>query len=108
MANKEIKSNFDNFLKDTQETLDYCMKLLSSKNHDYSTVADPFLNFKESARFASITPAQVALVQIGNKMSRLTQLVGAGKDPMNEKVEDTIVDIVNYLLLLKGILKENN
>ena len=102
------KNNMEIFLDDARKTFDECLKILSSKNHDYSELMDPFSNFKVSARVASISPAQAALVLVGTKISRLTQLVGNGKNPMNEKTQDTIVDLINYLMLLKGILDEQN
>ncbi|GAB4144895.1 MAG: hypothetical protein OHK0017_03890 [Patescibacteria group bacterium] len=84
-----------------------CEKILIAKNHDYSDADDVFSNFKESGAVANVTPAQVALIQIGNKMSRLSQLIGQGKEPVNESTRDTIIDMINYLVLLKGILDEN-
>lgn len=95
------------FAKDTKVILDQCHALLLTKGHDYTSQEDAFLNFRQSAAVAHVTPAQVALIQLGNKLSRLSQLIGNGKQAMNESQEDTLLDIINYCLLLGGILKEN-
>jgi hypothetical protein len=105
------KINYDTslkeFLDDSRILLDRCLDIMAKKNHDYSDSADVFSNFEDSADIAHVTPAQVALIQIGNKISRLSQLVGEGKEPLNESAEDTLVDLINYALILRGMLKEN-
>ena len=100
-------TSLEDFLKDSEELLTRGLELMKSKAHDYTDNKDNFWNFKETAAISGVTPAQVALVQVGHKVSRLVQLVGNGKEPMNEKIEDTIVDLINYLLILRGIIKEN-
>lgn len=98
--------DWQKFLSESRSLLDHCIDLLSKKNHDYAEVSDPFANFKYSAQVAGTTPAQSVLMLLGMKMSRLTQLVGNGKKPMNEKVLDTMADMINYTLLLRGIIEE--
>ncbi len=101
-------TNFNRFLEETRSILDRCMVILSKKNHDYSEVTDAFANFKSSAELAGITPAQSLLTLLGMKMARLSQLIGNGKQPMNEKIEDSLIDVINYTLLLRGVLQEQS
>lgn len=79
---------------------------MERKAHDYADAQDPFVNFKTAAKAASITPPQAILTLIGMKVARLTQLIATEKRPLNESVEDSLVDLINYTLLLRGVLKE--
>lgn len=101
-------TNFSNFLQDAQQLLNRCLQLLASKNHDYSETQDAFANFKLAAHIAGIPTEQTLLTLLGMKLARLNQLLGKSKQPKHEAVEDTLMDIINYTLLLRGILQERN
>ena len=100
------EGDLDKFLSDTDVLLAQCKSMLSRKNHDYAGNTDIFSNFKFAASAAGISPPQSILVLLGVKISRLSQLIGSGKEPLNEKIEDSIVDLINYALLLHGLLKK--
>lgn len=112
MSNNEVgspnqgRTDFDRFIKDSQGILDRCVQLMSAKSHDYAESKDAFLNFKTAAQLAGISPEQTLLTLLGMKLSRLTQLVGKSKQPKNEALEDTMIDVINYTLLLRGMIKE--
>ena len=99
-------TNFSAFLQDSQHILNRCLQLLASKNSDYSETQDAFSNFKLAAQIAGISSEQTLLSLLGMKFARLQQLTGKGKQPKHESIEDTLVDIINYTLLLRGILQE--
>ena len=99
-------TNFSNFLQDAQQLLNKCLQLLASKNHDYSETQDAFANFKLAAHIAGIPTEQTLLTLLGMKLARLNQLLGKGKQPKHEAIDDTLMDIINYTLLLRGILQE--
>lgn len=101
-------TNFSNFLQDAQQLLNKCLQLLASKNHDYSETQDAFANFKLAAHIAGIPTEQTLLTLLGMKLARLNQLLGKNKSPKHEAVEDTLMDIINYTLLLRGILQERS
>lgn len=102
----EHHTSFDTFLSESRHTLDQCIQILGKKNHDYAESADPFLNFRTAAETAGIAPKQVVLALLGMKLSRIHQLIGEGKTALNESTEDSLVDIINYALLLRGLLHE--
>lgn len=79
---------------------------MRNKSNDYAEGGDAFLNFKTAAQIAGISPEQTLLTLLGMKMSRLTQLISKGKKARNESVEDTMLDIINYVVLLRGMMKE--
>lgn len=99
-------TNFSNFLQDAQQLLNKCLQLLASKNHDYSETQDAFANFKLAAHIAGIPTEQTLLTLLGMKLARLNQLLGKNKQPKHEAIEDTLMDVINYTLLLRGIIQE--
>ncbi len=66
------------------------------KNEDYAADDNPFSNFSGVAAMTGLETDKVFQVMIGIKMERLKQLVGTGKAPNNESVDDTILDLANY------------
>jgi len=86
--------------------LDRALEVLASKGSDYSRGSvDPFVNFKETAAIAGISPAHVALVLCGIKMSRIRHLEGAGK-PENESLADSYIDLMCYAVLAYAMRSE--
>ncbi|MBP7134227.1 DUF1599 domain-containing protein [Patescibacteria group bacterium] len=106
--NSNSTTNFSSFLQDAQQVLNRCLQLLASKNHDYSESQDAFANFKVAAHIAGIPTEQTLLTLLGMKFARLHQLTGKNKTPKHEAVEDTLMDIINYTLLLRGVLRERS
>lgn len=100
------KTEFSTFVEETQVLFDRCVTLLKSKSNDYADGSDAFTNFKTAAQIAGISPHQTLLTLLGMKLSRLTQLIGKGKQAQHESVEDTLLDLINYIVLLRGMLKE--
>lgn len=100
------KTDFSSFVQDTQALFDRCVELMRRKSNDYAEGGDAFLNFKTAAQIAGISPEQTLLTLLGMKMSRLTQLISKGKKAKNESVEDTMLDIINYVVLLRGMMHE--
>lgn len=100
------KTDFSAFIQDTQALLDRCIEMLHSKSHDYAEGGDAFINFKTAAHIAGISPEQTLLTLLGMKLSRLTQLVAKGKQAKHESVEDTMLDVINYVVLLRGMIRE--
>lgn len=71
------------------------------KSHDYANEKNPFDNFDKQAELISwftndIDRAFVGI--IGIKLARLSELLG-GKEPKNESIEDTFLDLANYVVL---------
>lgn len=79
--------------------LDEMRVLLERKNHDYASDSNPFSNFEHAAAVSGLTVEQVFLAIIGIKIARLIELVGSGKTPNNEAIQDTRVDLANYATL---------
>lgn len=72
------------------------------KNSDYSEEGNPYSNFELSGGLATkfTNPADVSFaVLLGVKMARLQELLGKGKTPKNESVQDTLLDLAVYAAL---------
>lgn len=78
-----------------------CAKeLMVAKNHDYASVDDPFRNFR-------LFGALGILVRLSDKLARLRSFLENGKlSVADESVRDTILDGINYNVLLMGMLIE--
>lgn len=85
--------------------LDEMLETCSSKNKDYAN-EDALSNFRESAEFAGVTPAQSALVLIGTKISRIKNLLRKGGVANNESLQDSLKDLRVYTMLYEAILAD--
>ena len=76
--------------KEIQEVLDQVGELLIAKNRKYGNSA-----IKPVRIFSSADPAEQLKVRIDDKLSRIAQGHGEDLD------EDTVQDLIGYLVLLK-------
>ena len=81
--------------------------LTVAKGHDYSGTEDTLTNLKACERLG-LCPAETGvLIRLSDKFQRLITLIGKDEAPVvDESVEDTMLDIVNYTLLLGALRKE--
>ena len=79
-------------------------KLMDAKNHDYSGGADSsdaFLNFTRVEKMGITDTKTGFLVRMTDKMSRLITFVQGGKlEVKDEALKDTVIDLINYSVLL--------
>lgn len=76
--------------------------LMRKKNNDYSTEGDPFRNFRMFGGLGF-------LVRMSDKLSRLRTYVERGDfDVKDESARDTLIDLVNYCVLLQAYWDEGN
>jgi len=100
----KIKSIYDTF-NDTMET---CKSILRAKNNDYASKQDPYANFRASD-IINIPPAKGILMRTLDKIARINTFIEDGKLKVKgESVDDAIHDIINYMVLLKGLINEAN
>ena len=81
--------------------------IMKDKNHDYTSgSADPFHNFRGS-EYLGVKPEKGILLRIQDKMMRLSTFINKGKlNVANESAEDAIIDIINYCILIKGLIED--
>lgn len=78
------------------------------KNADYTgDSTDPFANFAVVSKVGVCTTEQGFLVRMCDKLMRISALSAEGKEAQvkDEAVEDTLLDLANYSILLAGYLR---
>jgi hypothetical protein len=84
---------------------------MQRKNHDYSggeDSSDAFLNFTRVEKLGITSTGQGFLVRMTDKLSRLITYIHNGKFQVeDEKLKDTIIDLINYSILLYAYSSEN-
>lgn len=87
--------------------------LLTQKGEDYSGVdaAHTWMNFVFAADFSAMSVEQIFFARLGEKIGRLSAQVKTGQAPNFESLDETMIDIAGYLILLvayrKYIRQEN-
>lgn len=80
--------------------------LMERKNADYGGTHDPFANFRMSA-LLHLDPSMGVLLRMQDKMARLVSFIEKGNLAVTEESwRDSIIDIINYSVLLAGLLEE--
>lgn len=76
------------------------LALMEKKNRDYGGNTDPFKNFRTRGELG-------ILIRLEDKLARLDSFIQTGQlHVKDESVEDTIIDGINYLVLLHAYIKE--
>jgi len=97
----------DELLKMHEKICGQAQSLMRKKNADYAgnDGLEPFANFTRVEAMGICSTEQGFLVRMTDKMSRLSSFVESGKLAVeNESFEDTIIDIVNYSVLMYAYL----
>lgn len=84
-------------------------ELMRVKNHDYAgkNTSSPWMNFERSEIMGLCKTEQAFMVRILDKVSRLITFIDAGELAVKgEGVHDSIVDIINYMVLFSAFCKE--
>lgn len=89
------------------QTFADCLKIVESKNHDYATEEDAFMNFRFSV-LVGVDPKRAILVRMADKLARISNLLTKAPAVKDEKVGDTLSDIVNYAAILKAWLEDES
>lgn len=80
--------------------------LMAKKNADYAHGSDPFANFRGSL-FLGVEPEIGALMRTMDKFKRIESFIKSGSLQVeDESVIDSVVDIINYAVLIAGMIKE--
>lgn len=84
---------------------------MNLKNRDYAgnNGVEPFANFTRVEAMGICSTEQGFMTRITDKMSRLSSFLRSGKMSVeNESFRDTIVDVINYMVLLESYLSEKS
>ena len=92
----------DDFFKFLEETYANCVATSRRKNADYAGDADPFANFRLVEKLGICSVETGILVRMTDKMARITNLLQEGRvnQVKDESVDDTLIDLANYSVIL--------
>lgn len=100
MTLNEQQEHFDKLVKQMES-------ILLKKGNDYAN-SDRLSNFKLAGAICQLLPEQNCLSLIATKVARLGVLLNSGKAPNNESINDSVIDLINYGVLLSMLLEERN
>lgn len=89
------------FYASIEKTFSDGLRLIKIKNADYANSTNPFRNI-ESAAIVGLEVDRAVLVRVLDKLSRISNLLGKNPEVIEESLEDTILDAINYLAILKA------
>lgn len=100
--------NRDALRSEMERVFSECLSIMDSKNKDYAKDVDPFANLR-TCEILGITNTEIGmLVRMTDKFSRICNLVYKEPDVVDETIEDTIKDLINYLSLLLVYMKDKS
>ena len=97
MTKEEQEEFFDEYINKMRD-------VLLNKGDDYANV-DRLSNFKMAGQIAGGNAQLNCLNLIATKVARLGVLLNSNDEPKNESINDSIMDLANYALLLAMINK---
>jgi hypothetical protein len=92
-------------LKHFEEITAQMKEILFKKGNDYANT-DRLSNFKLAGNICGLKAEQNCLSLIATKVARLGVLLNSNKVPNNESIQDSVLDLANYSILLSMILKD--
>ena len=97
----------DRYLAYHKSCCDRLVEITAKKNADYTgTDPDPFANFTRVESLGIASTEQGFLTRMVDKICRISSYVQKGTLQVNdESVEDTLLDLANYSILLAGYIK---
>jgi len=99
-------SKFVNLSEIADDLFEKCHNVLVAKNKDYSGATDSLRNFKVSAEVSGVTMSQGILTRLMDKMLRVGNLIKNEAVVKDESIYDTLMDAINYCVILYAALQE--
>jgi len=100
MTKQEQVDHFEKMIETMKE-------VLFKKADDYAN-SDRLSNFKLAGGICGLKPEQNCLSLIATKVARLGVLLNSDKAPSNESIQDSVLDLANYAILLSMILSDHD
>ena len=101
--------NHPEFASIVENRLADCQRTLIKKNEEYSSETNRLHNFVEAAGMTSGTPEQALWGMVAKHLVSVKDIVTAtacGEVPCREKITEKLGDVINYMLLLEGLLED--
>ena len=98
--------NRPQFFEFAKSFYERAFQIMQNKNDDYSQKDNPFSNFEFIALMLDISVEEAIFSRMMDKVARLKQCLRKGVSVKDETIEDTLMDLVNYSVILAGYLKK--
>ena len=103
-------SGINNDFKDIVEhRLEMCKSILIDKAKEYSTNDNRWANFEDVGALANTTPEMALWNLLGKHISSMKKIIldinEKGKYPDDKLIDEKITDVINYMLLAEGLIK---
>lgn len=99
----------DELLEMHSQTCEAARQIMRAKNADYTAgSADPFANFGAS-EVLGVSRVKSLLIRVLDKIQRIRSFDELGSlQVKNESVDDAIQDVINYMILCKGMIAQQS
>jgi hypothetical protein len=94
-----MKTNEEN-LKAAKELFERCLHIMETKNHDYASSTNFFKNLSLSEYLGVAKTENGIVTRLLDKIIRICNGIQREYSVKDEKIDDTILDAINYLALL--------
>ena len=91
-----------------QDTLSKCSDLLSSKSKEYDFSSDRLHRFKSAAKLQNTDQVKALLGYLTKHIISVYDMSEKYEDFSLEKWDEKIIDCINYFILLRAILNEED
>ncbi len=96
------------FAKLMEATFTDCMKISKAKGADYTKGSqDALANFKEAGKGVDVHSMDVCWIFMNKHYQAITNYVRTKGQSESEPISERIKDLINYLVLLQGLIIEN-
>lgn len=102
------------FNKVVKEQLETCEKLLIGKGYEYAPDAvdensvDRLAHFKKAAAIIEGSPKEALLGMLAKHLVSISDMCVDGHEYSLERWSEKITDSINYLLILRALVEEDN
>lgn len=101
--------NQQDLLNHIDQTYRQCLETAKAKNQDYAgSNRDAFHNFSLVERMGITTTEIGILTRLCDKFARISNLIQTPAAVKTESLDDTIMDAINYLAILRAVLADKD
>jgi hypothetical protein len=89
------------------KTFTDCLALAKAKGEDYTKGSqDALANFKEGGKDIDLDPQKVCWIFMNKHYQAITNYIKTGGQSESEPIDERLKDMINYLVLLRGLIVE--
>ena len=93
------------YIKEFKSKLESMYNIMRIKNSDYASEDNPFRNLMMVEKLWLSSTEKWILIRMVDKISRVSNLLNKKNKVKDESIEDTLLDLANYSLILSIYIK---